>query len=114
MQRNEHRLEPRGLADLLLACAIVDDGILLQTDGSLMAAWSYRGPDMMSASAAEMDSLSARLNSALRLGTGWMCSAIPGAHPGLVLGTQIPAHEGIHLEGVISAENHLVHRELRH
>jgi type IV secretion system protein VirB4 len=92
MQRNEHRREPRGLADLLLACAIVDDGILLQTDGSLMAAWSYRGPDMMSASAAEMDALSARLNSALRLGTGWMvqCDAIRSQAPGYSASGEFP------------------------
>jgi type IV secretion system protein VirB4 len=92
VQRNEHRREPRGLADLLLACAVVDDGVLLQTDGSLMAAWSYRGPDMMSASASEMDSLSARLNSALRLGTGWMvqCDAIRSQAPGYPAGGKFP------------------------
>ena len=37
MHRSEHRDKPRGLADLLLACALVDDGILLQQDGSLLA-----------------------------------------------------------------------------
>lgn len=84
MHRNEHRDKPRGLADLLLPYALIDDGILLQQDGSLVAGWSYRGPDMMSASAAEMDALSARLNSALRLGTGWMvqCDAIRSRAPG--------------------------------
>lgn len=84
MQRNEHRTGPRGLADLLLADALVDDGILLQQDGSLVAGWSYRGPDMMSAAAAEMDALSARLNHALRLGSGWMvqCDAIRSCAPG--------------------------------
>ena len=34
MQRNEHRKNPRGLADLLLPYALIDDGILLQQDGS--------------------------------------------------------------------------------
>src|SRR5579872_7314126 len=84
MQRNEHRKYPRGLADLLLPYALIDDGILLQQDGSLLAGWSYRGPDMMSASADEMDALSARLNGALRLGTGWMvqCDAIRSRAPG--------------------------------
>ena len=37
MQRNEHRKHPRGLADLLLPYALIDDGILLQQDGSLLA-----------------------------------------------------------------------------
>src|SRR5438552_5227879 len=84
MQRNEHRKYPRGLADLLLPYALIDDGVLLQQDGSLLAAWSYRGPDMMSAAAAEMDALSARLNHVLRLGSGWMvqCDAIRSRAPG--------------------------------
>src|SRR5579875_3567630 len=84
MQRNENRREPRGLADLLLPYALVDDGILLQQDGSLLAGWSYRGPDMMSAAAAEMNALSARFNSVLRLGGGWMvqCDAIRSRAPG--------------------------------
>jgi type IV secretion system protein TrbE len=84
MQANEHRRKPRGLADLLLPFALIDDGILLQQDGSLMTGWTYRGPDMMSAAAAEMDALSARLNSVLRLGSGWMiqCDAIRSQAPG--------------------------------
>jgi type IV secretion system protein VirB4 len=84
MQRNEHRQNPRGLADLLLPYALIDDGILLQQDGSLLAGWFYRGPDMMSAAAAEMDALSARLNHVLRLGSGWMvqCDAIRSHAPG--------------------------------
>jgi type IV secretion system protein VirB4 len=84
MQRNEHREKPRGLADLLLPYALIEDGILLQQDGSLLAGWTYRGPDMMSGAAAEMDALSARLNSVLRLGTGWMvqCDAIRSRAPG--------------------------------
>ena len=84
MQRNEHRAKPRGLADLLLPYALIDDGILLQQDGSLLTGWTYRGPDMMSAAPAEMDALSARLNSVLRLGSGWMvqCDAIRSRAPG--------------------------------
>lgn len=84
MQANEHRQKPRGLADLLLPFALIEDGILLQQDGSLLTGWTYRGPDMMSASAAEMDALSARLNSVLRLGSGWMiqCDAIRSQAPG--------------------------------
>src|ERR671916_2833102 len=84
LQRNEHRNNPRGLADLLLPYALIDDGVLLQQDGSLLTAWSFRGPDMMSASASEMSSLSARLNQCLRLGSGWMvqCDAIRTRAPG--------------------------------
>jgi len=92
MQRNEHRRKPRGLADLLLPYALIDDGILLQQDGSLLTGWSYRGPDMMSAAPAEMDALSARLNSALRLGSGWMvqCDAIRSRAPGYPEGGAFP------------------------
>jgi type IV secretion system protein TrbE len=84
MIRNEYRKELRGLADLLLPYALVEDGILLQQDGSLLAGWSFRGPDMMSASVAEMEALSARLNQILRLGSGWMigCDAIRTRAPG--------------------------------
>src|ERR1700751_464825 len=84
MQRNEARSKPRGLADLLLPFALIDDGILLQQDGSLVSGWTYRGPDMMSAAPAEMDALSARLNSVLRLGSGCMVQsdAIRSRAPG--------------------------------
>ena len=60
MRISEHRESVRGLADLLLYDALIDDGVILQQDGSLMATWSYRGPDTLSASVAEMEALSAR------------------------------------------------------
>lgn len=84
MLRGEQRSTPRGLADLLLPHALVDDGILLQQDGSLLAGWSFQGPDMMAASPSEMSALSARLNQCLRLGSGWMvhCDAIRSQAPG--------------------------------
>ena len=44
----ETRKQPQGLADLLLWFGLVDDGIALQRDGSLLAAWQYRGPDLQS------------------------------------------------------------------
>src|SRR5215471_16504060 len=92
MQTTEHRMKAIGLADLLLYDALAADGVMLLQDGALMAAWSFRGPDMASASHGEMAALSARLNAILRLGTGWMiqCDAIrsrapeypiPGAFP---------------------------------
>src|SRR5215469_3641603 len=83
MRRDEHRELPRGLADLLLPYALIEDGILLQQDGSLLTGWSFRGPDTMSASAAEMAVLSARMNQVLRLGSGWMlqCDAIRSQAP---------------------------------
>jgi type IV secretion system protein TrbE len=83
VQLTEHRVRTRGAADLLLYDTLVEDGILLQQDGSLLAAWSFRGPDMASATHAEMAALSARLNNVIRLGSGWMlqCDAIRSQAP---------------------------------
>ena len=80
----EHRRKAAGLADLLLYDSIIDDGVLLLQDGALLAGWSFRGPDMASATHAEMAALSARLNSILRLGSGWLVQvdAIRSASPG--------------------------------
>ena len=68
----ETRKQPTGLADLLLWFGLVDDGIVLQRDGSLLAAWQYRGPDLQSATHAEMAAIARRMNRILRLGSGWM------------------------------------------
>jgi len=61
MQFTEHRSRAQGLADLLLYDSLIDDGVMLLQDGALMAAWSFRGPDMASATNGEMAALSARL-----------------------------------------------------
>ena len=69
----QYRPRKRGFSDLLNSAAVVEDGIVLNKDGSLMAAWSYDGPDTESATALERDHLSAQLNAILaRLGTGYM------------------------------------------
>jgi type IV secretory pathway VirB4 component len=83
MQFTEHRSRAQGLADLLLYDSLIDDGVMLLQDGALMAAWTFRGPDMASATNGEMVALSARLNSVLKLGTGWMiqCDAIRSRAP---------------------------------
>lgn len=64
----EHRTTPASVADLLNWGFIADDGapaVVLQKDGSLLAGWSYRGPDMSAATTEEMDALSAHVNDAL-------------------------------------------------
>lgn len=77
---NEHRQYAHGLPDLLLYSTLVDEegAILLLKDGALMASWSFIGPDLASATHDEMDVLSRRLSSILRLGSGWMihCDAL--------------------------------------
>jgi type IV secretory pathway VirB4 component len=50
------RRQPEGLADLLFWFGLVDEGIVLQRDGSFLAAWEYRGPDLQSSTHAEMAS----------------------------------------------------------
>src|SRR5260370_34994207 len=93
MDLTDLRRTAKGLAGLLLYAAVIDDGVLLLQDGALMAAWSFRGPDMASATHQEMAALSARLNSILRLGSGWVghCDAIPPRAPGNPRGAPLPA-----------------------
>jgi type IV secretion system protein VirB4 len=64
----EHRSEPAGVADLLNWGFLVEEGppaIILQKDGSLLAGWRYRGPDVAAATIDEVDALSSHVNDAL-------------------------------------------------
>ena len=54
LQLRQFRNRAKGLPDLLNYAALVDDGVVLNKDGSLMAAWEYRGEDLESASHAEL------------------------------------------------------------
>src|SRR5215475_10031978 len=68
----EYRNKPQSLADFLPWAALVADGVVLNKDGSLQRTARFRGPDLDSATPAELVSVTARLNNALRrLGTGW-------------------------------------------
>ena len=61
------------MPDLLNWAALVEDGIVLNKDGSLMAAWYFRGQDQATISEAERNRISATVNGALaRLGSEWM------------------------------------------
>ena len=69
----EFRTKVKGYSDVLPYVAEIEDGIVLNKDGSLTAGWSYRGNDLDSASAYELDALSERVNASLkRRGSGWM------------------------------------------
>ncbi|PND18419.1 conjugal transfer protein TrbE [Ensifer sp. MMN_5] len=60
-------------ADLVPYAGLVDDGVLLLKDGSLMAGWYFAGPDSESATDLERNELSRQINAVLsRLGNGWM------------------------------------------
>ncbi|MBW8073663.1 MAG: transporter [Ferrovum sp.] len=80
----EFRSAVYGLADLLPWAAMVDDGIVMTKGGGLMAAWDYRGPDLDSATPEELKAMAARINSAMKLGDGWVlhCDAIRAPAPG--------------------------------
>ncbi|MGH8544518.1 MAG: hypothetical protein ACREX3_13000, partial [Gammaproteobacteria bacterium] len=64
----EHRAAPQGAADLLNWGFLVDaraPAVILQKDGSLLAGWRYRGPDLFAATPEEMDALARHVNDAL-------------------------------------------------
>ena len=73
MLLREHRRKPKGLADLLPWGALVAPGVIVNKDGSFLAGWSYSGPDVDSATPAELATLAQHLNAALLpLGSDWM------------------------------------------
>ncbi len=72
MRLAEYRSHATGLADFLPWAALAANGVILNKDGSLQRTARFRGPDLDSATAAELVATSARLNNALRrLGSGW-------------------------------------------
>jgi type IV secretion/conjugal transfer VirB4 family ATPase len=72
MNLAEYRRRSRCLADFLPWAALVDQGIVLNKDGSFQRTARFRGPDLDSATPAELVATTARLNNALRrLGSGW-------------------------------------------
>ena len=72
----DYRDKARGLTDLLGYAMMVDEGIILNKDGSMMAGWEYQGHDLYSASKAEREAIAAHINRAFcQLGDGWMIHA---------------------------------------
>src|SRR5215813_428585 len=68
----EYRNKPQSLADFLPWAALIADGVVLNKDGSLQRTAGFRGPDLDSATPAELVAVTARLNNALRrLGSAW-------------------------------------------
>ncbi|THK35156.1 VirB4 family type IV secretion/conjugal transfer ATPase [Ensifer sp. MPMI2T] len=60
-------------ADLVPYAGLVDNGVMLLKDGSLMAGWYFAGPDSDSSTDAERNEVSRQINAILaRLGSGWM------------------------------------------
>jgi type IV secretion system protein TrbE len=68
----EYRRSATRLADFLPWAALVDEGVILNKDGSFQRTARFRGPDLESAVPAELVAVTGRLNNALRrLGSGW-------------------------------------------
>ncbi len=68
----EYRKKPDQLADYLPWAALIAPGVVLNKDGSFQRTVSYRGPDLESATEAELVGVSARINNILRrFGSGW-------------------------------------------
>lgn len=72
MNLAEYRRSSTRLADFLPWAALVDEGIILNKDGSFQRTARFRGPDLDSSVPAELVAVAGRLNNALRrFGSGW-------------------------------------------
>jgi type IV secretory pathway VirB4 component len=72
MNLAEYRRRSDSLADFLPWVALVGKGVILNKDGSFQRTAKFRGPDLDSATPAELVAITSRLNNALRrLGSGW-------------------------------------------
>lgn len=72
MNLTEYRKRAAHLADFLPWAALVAPGVVLNKDGSFQRTARFRGPDLDSATPAELVGTTGRLNNALRrLGSGW-------------------------------------------
>ncbi|WP_407114102.1 conjugal transfer protein TrbE [Bradyrhizobium sp. LMG 9283] len=72
MNLAEYRHSNARLADFLPWAALVDEGVILNKDGSFQRTAKFRGPDLDSAVPAELVAVASRLNNAVRrLGSGW-------------------------------------------
>lgn len=68
----EYAKKPKLLSDYLPWGFLVGPGIILNKDGSFLRLARYRGPDLESATEAELISVTARINNVLkRFGSGW-------------------------------------------
>lgn len=86
-------------SDLVPYAAIVDNGIMLLKDGSLMAGWYFAGPDSESSTAVERNEISRQINAILsRLGSGWMIQVEAIRIPT----TDYPAEDSCHFPDIVT------------
>ena len=87
----EYRKTASHLADFLPWAALVAPGVVLNKDGSFQRTARFRGPDLESATPAELVATTARLNNALRrLGDGHFDLPIIAQHHALCDATDEP------------------------
>ncbi|WP_122523269.1 conjugal transfer protein TrbE [Pannonibacter phragmitetus] len=87
-------------SDLLPYAALVENGIMLLKDGSLMAGWYFAGPDSESSTDFERNEVSRQINTILaRLGSGWMIQVEAIRIPT----TSYPTREQSHFPDPVSA-----------
>ena len=116
MNLAEYRRRAQSLADFLPWAALVEKGVILNKDGSFQRSARFRGPDLDSATAAELVAITAppqQRPAPLRLGLGDLrrgaaracATAIPKAcFPTLLRGWSMPSggprfeEEGAHFE----------------
>ncbi len=68
----EFRSKAKGMPDLLTYAALIDEGIILQKDGSFLAGWEYVGLDTASATDDELAYMSMQVSNAIKfLHTGF-------------------------------------------
>ena len=86
----EYREKPRLLADYLPWACMPAPGVVLNKDGSFQKTFRYRGPDLESATEAELVAAMARVNNVLRrFGSGWAL---------FFEAVRVPAHDYPHSE----------------
>jgi type IV secretion system protein VirB4 len=67
------RSKAKGLPDLLPYAVLAAPGVVLNKDGSFLAAWEFEGRDTASSTEEELDYVAEQVNQALlQLGNGWM------------------------------------------
>ena len=68
----KYRSKAHAVSDLLPWAALVDDGVVMCKDGTLLAGWQLNGPDQSSITDAQWNAIVARINLVLvGLGNGW-------------------------------------------
>ncbi|WP_246765510.1 P-type conjugative transfer protein TrbJ [Aminobacter sp. SR38] len=86
-------------SDLVPYAGLVDNGVMLLKDGSLMAGWYFAGPDSESSTEAERNEVSRQINAILaRLGSGWMIQVEAVRVPT----TDYPAEEDCHFPDAVT------------